>query len=116
MSFLEKNIITEIHLKNLSSPIFYKSQILKNYPTQQQTEIKEEQQFIFNLVKLETKPFAGLALYLRTRINETPDGFDIEEKYIGFIIASDISVLRLMDNDDLNDADKKLLLVEGTEI
>ena len=113
MSFLNDNIITEIYLKNNT---IFKSNILKNYPQEQQSDIDmDDNIFNFNLAKFETNPFPGLALFLRRFLNEEKDSdlsyVDIEERYVAFILAKEISFFRLMDVSFLLKKDKSLLLI-----
>ncbi len=112
MSFLDNNIIIEIHLKN---DVILKSNILKNYPQEQQTNVNEIL-FDFNLVKIEATPFPGMALLLRKFLDDDKDSDfdyrDIEEKYVAFILAKEISFFRLMDTSFLNKYDKSLLSIE----
>lgn len=109
MSFLEDTIITELHLK---SKTVLKSEVLKNYPKETQTDT-DKSLISFNLAKFVTLPFPGFALYLRKFLGDKDAEFpDIEEKYVAFIIASEISFLRLMEASDLIESDKTLLLVE----
>ena len=108
MSFLEDTIITEIYLK---SKIVLKSEILKNYS--EGIQLDEENPIIFNLVKFVTQPFPGFVLYMRKFLGDEDSELpDIEEKYTGFIIAGDVSFLKLMEASDLKESDKSLLLIE----
>jgi len=110
MSFLDDTIIVEVHLKNKG---IFKSKILDSY---NEFEQSSEQSFniTFNLVKFQSStPFPGFELYMRVFLGDKDAEFpDIEEKYVAFIIASEISFLRLMESSDLNESDKTLLLVE----
>ena len=115
MSFLDNNIIIEVHLKNNT---ILKSSILKNYPQEQQTNV-DEILFNFNLVKFETTPFPVLALLLRKFLDDVDDEndldfncMDIEERYVAFIFAKELSFIRLMDTSFLNKYDKSLLSIE----
>ena len=109
MSFFDDCIITEIHLK---SKIILKSEILKNYPKEAHTAI-DRVLYAFNLVKFVTNPFPGFALYMRKFLGDSEAEFpDVEEKYVAFVIASEVSTLRLMEGSDLTDSDKTLLLTE----
>ena len=108
---MNENIITEIFLKN---NIILISNILRNYPKEEQSCI-DESIFNFNQVKFETLPFPGMALLLRKFIDEKEDSdleyIDIEEIYVAFIIAKEVSFFRLMDSSFLNKKDKALLLI-----